>query len=115
VIEPDFGDQALEARPAVGARSRLAQVVIDDDDALARPAQLDRAIDQAILQLGRLLVVKHLVHGRLPYVHHGGALPVPRVDLRRRTPRVPSLTRGRVHRSPFARRARRRDTARPAC
>ena len=63
LAQPDLGDQALEPAALRGGRPRLAEVVVDHRDPLARPAQARGAVHQAILQLRALLVLAHL-HGR---------------------------------------------------
>jgi hypothetical protein len=63
LAQPNLGDQALEPAALQGGRPRLAEVVIDHRNPLARPAQARGAIHQAILQLRALLVLAYL-HGR---------------------------------------------------
>ncbi|WGR93551.1 hypothetical protein MTX20_02945 [Bradyrhizobium sp. ISRA435] len=57
--------------PIHSASTGFAQILVNDLDALRGPAQTDGAIDKAILQLRALLVLAHLVHGRLPHVDIG--------------------------------------------
>ncbi|WP_210297442.1 hypothetical protein [Bradyrhizobium sp. 2S1] len=45
------------------ASTGFAQILVNDLDALRRPAQTDGAIDEAVLQLRALLMLAHLVHG----------------------------------------------------
>ena len=71
MAETDLGNQLLEA-PAVGrAGAGLAQILVDDLDPLARPAEILGAIDQAVLQLGALLVMLDLGHRGLAHVDIG--------------------------------------------
>ena len=71
MAEADLGNQLLETVALDAARSRFAEILVDDLHALTRPPQTDGAIDQAILQLRALLMLPHLVHGRLPHVNIG--------------------------------------------
>src|SRR5690242_18678382 len=95
--EADFGDQALKAGP-IGRAAGAAKILVDDEDALAGPAQLNGAFDQTVLQTGRLLMTLDLLRRRLPETDdrrpvtmaagdlvrqrdqkaHGPASPVPR-------------------------------------
>lgn len=43
-----------------GASTGFAQILVNDLDALRRPAQTDGPIDEAVLQLRALLVLAHL-------------------------------------------------------
>src|SRR6185437_5024184 len=71
VSQPDFGDQLPEAIAVDGAGAGLAEILVDDMHALARPAESNGAIDQAILQLGAFLMMAHLIHGGLAHVDVG--------------------------------------------
>ena len=51
--EADLGDQALKPGP-VRRAARATEILVDDEDALARPAELEGTVDQAVLQAGRL-------------------------------------------------------------
>ena len=53
-----------------------AEVVIDHDDTLVRPAKGDQAILQPVLPCGRLLMVPKLCAGRLTHVERRGKLQV---------------------------------------
>ena len=55
-----FRDQRLEAVPVSAGRPRLAKIVVDDMNPLARPAEQGCSLDQPILQLSALLVVTDL-------------------------------------------------------
>ena len=63
--------QPLEAVPILDARSRPAQVAIDDMNALDRPAQGDGAVAQGVLALGALGVFHDLAQRRLSHVQKG--------------------------------------------
>ena len=71
VAEPDLGDERLEAAALGAAGAGETQILIDDVDALARPAEIDGTIDEAILELGALLMVLDLGNGRLAHVDEG--------------------------------------------
>src|SRR6266700_2380454 len=95
VTKADLSDQLLESMALDAARTRFAEILVDDLYALMGPPQTDGAIDQAILQLRALLMLPHLVQGRLPHVNIGqfGAM-------RRREPLVSELRGGQHERSP---------------
>src|SRR3954462_1760678 len=93
IAEPDLGDQPLEAVPFGARRPRLAEILVDDADPLARPAETDSAIDQAILQLGAFLVLADLVDRGLAHIDIGQLGTVRRAD-----PLV-SAGRGAQHRT----------------
>jgi hypothetical protein len=81
---PDFGHQPLEAGPVDRGGARLAQVRIDHDHAVARPAERDGSLPQRILPLGALGILEHLSHRRLAHIQVGVAREVPGGDLLRR-------------------------------
>ena len=63
VAKADLGDELLETMTIHTASTGFAQVLVNDLDALRRPAQTDGAIDEAVLPLRALLMLAHLVHG----------------------------------------------------
>jgi len=81
--EPDLGHQALEARPDLGRGAGAAEVVVDDDDPLACPAELAGAFGQGVLEPGRLGMAADLLQGRLPDVDDGEPVTVAAADLLR--------------------------------
>ena len=81
VVEADLRNQPRESLPAFGAASGFTQILIDDEDAPLWPAHGDGAAHQAILEVGRLAMVHHLLDGRLAHVHHRQPLQVPICDL----------------------------------
>src|SRR5262249_49661852 len=99
---------------AVGAaRSREAKVLVDDDDLVARPAQLRSPGAQGVLPLGGLLVVLDLGGGRLPHVHDRLTLEVEQCHLavlRHRTPPPSPPAPGGERALPRPRRGRPRAT-----
>src|ERR1700757_4154924 len=57
---------------AIGAaRAGFAEVLVNDVHALSGPTQANGTIDQPILQFRALLMLPHLVHGRLSHVDVG--------------------------------------------
>src|SRR5258706_12258773 len=64
----DRGQQPLKARTA-DARTRAAKIVIDDRH--ISPTERARTLGQAILATPTLVIVRKLVHGRLPDVDEG--------------------------------------------
>src|SRR3954453_15757840 len=92
VAQPDLGDQPLKAM-SLGTRCpRLAEILVDDKDALARPAEPDGAVDKMILQLGAFLVLADLVDRGLAYIDIGQLGPG------RRAGPLASAGRGAQHR-----------------
>ena len=68
IAQPDLGDQPLEAVSLGARRPRLAEILVDDADALARPAQPDGTVDKTILKLGAFLVLADLVDRGLAHI-----------------------------------------------
>src|SRR3954465_13270364 len=71
VAEPDLGDELLETSSFDAPRTGLAEILVDDVDPLARPAEPDGAVDQAVLKLGALVMVPDLVDRGLAHVDVG--------------------------------------------
>ena len=63
--ERHLADQLLEAVTCDGAGSGLAEVAVDDTDALCRPARCYGAIPQRVLPLSALTVLGNLAQRRL--------------------------------------------------
>lgn len=61
MVQRDLGQGALEAEAALGRGAAEALVLIDDDDALGRPAQRDGPLDQPVLTISGFLVFKDLL------------------------------------------------------
>ena len=93
IAQPDLGDQPLEAMSLGTRRPRLAEILVDDADALTRPAEPDGAVDKTILQLGAFLVLADLVDRGLAHIDIGQLGTVRRAD-----PLV-SADRGAQHRT----------------
>lgn len=81
VVQPDLGDQPLKARAGNGTRPRPAQVLVDHQNPVHRPAERDRPVHQGILQPGRLLVVDELLAGGLTDIDHREPLQMTVVNL----------------------------------
>src|SRR4051812_18225075 len=98
IAKPDLGDQPLEAVPLGARRPRLAEILVDDAEALARPAEPDGTVDQAILQFGAFLVMTDLVDRRLTHIDIGQlgtmrrADPLVSADRRAQHRKSPSLS-----------------------
>ena len=45
VAEPDLGEELLDAVALAARRARLAEILVDDVDALTRPAEPDGTVD----------------------------------------------------------------------
>jgi hypothetical protein len=76
-------DQLLErpARPTVREPARDAEVAVDGQDLLRRPAELDRLLGQRVLALGRADVLAHLPRRGLSQVNDRQPLPMRACDL----------------------------------
>jgi hypothetical protein len=66
-----------------GRRARVAEVPVDHDDLLDRPAQGHRALTERVLALRTLGVFDDLSQRRLPHIEIRLAAQVPRGDLLR--------------------------------
>ncbi len=80
--EGDLRGQPREARALGGPGAREAQILVDDRDLFAMPAEVDRAMDEGVLPLRRLAVVFDLRGARLPDIDQRGAVRVSWFDLR---------------------------------
>src|SRR5262245_50502720 len=76
-VEGDLGEQTLEAGAALDGLAALAQVVVDGDDPVARPAEGNCPVGQGVLSGGGLLVIEDLLRRRLADVDDGHAVEVP--------------------------------------
>jgi hypothetical protein len=74
MIQSDLCHETLKAVAALSCRTRLAQIIINDQDASFRPPQRHGAPYEAILQLCRLLMIEYLLRCRLPNVNNREAL-----------------------------------------
>ena len=63
VVEGDLGQQALEAGPPLDRLATLAEVVVDGEDPVARPAQRHGPVGQGVLAGGGLPVVEDPLRG----------------------------------------------------
>src|ERR1700761_3065111 len=68
MAETDLRDEPLKACTSFDRRSRASEIVIDNDDHLARPAQAVGPLRQGVLQARRFLMPFDLLHRRLPDV-----------------------------------------------
>src|SRR5215470_6846393 len=75
--------QSLQDRAALDRLAALAQVVVDDHDLAAGPAQQDGPLGQGVLAGGRLLMIGHLLGGGLADVDDRRAIQVPGLELGR--------------------------------
>jgi hypothetical protein len=65
LAQTDLSDQTLEALPLSAGGARLAQIIIDHGDPLARPTEAASPIDQTILEFRALLMLANLARGGL--------------------------------------------------
>src|SRR6266568_5747349 len=81
VAQSHFRHQPLKTRPIDSRSSGLAQILINDHNALCGPAQSERSFSEAILACGTFRVFEDLMEGALAHIEHRLALEVPRGDL----------------------------------
>jgi hypothetical protein len=68
MAQAHFRHQPLEAEPSFDGAAGSAEIVVDGDDGLSRPTEMERPIDQRILEFGRFRVALNLLRRRLPDV-----------------------------------------------
>src|SRR3954463_14939330 len=71
MAETDLGDQPLETGAALGGGGRKTEILVDDHDLGAWPAQSASSVGEAVLELSGLAVVLDLLEGGLPDVDDG--------------------------------------------
>src|SRR3954452_2197498 len=71
VAEPDLGDELLEAGSFAAPCAGLTEILVDNVDPLAWPAEPDGTVDQAVLKLSAFVMVPDLVDGGLAHVDVG--------------------------------------------
>src|ERR1700677_2452218 len=81
MTEADLRHQALKAQPAFDTGARAAKIIIDHYNHLPRPAEMEGAIDQSVLQPRRFLVAFNLLDGCLADVDDCQAFTMPAKDL----------------------------------
>src|SRR4051794_14848626 len=81
VVEADLGEQSLEAQSSFGRGPALALIVVDDEDSVRRPTELDGPIDEPVLAVGGFLVLGDLLGGGLADVDDGQPVGMPGLDL----------------------------------
>jgi hypothetical protein len=83
LVQGDFGQKPLEARSPLGRLAAAPQVVVDDLDAVASPAEVDRPASERVLAGRRFLVFGNLLERRLTHVDDGSAAEVPGLNFGR--------------------------------
>lgn len=79
--ETDLGDEALEALAVGGTRPGLAEIAVDDDDAIERPTKCNGTVAQRVLTQRALGVLQDLAQRRLTHIQVGHAREVRGRDL----------------------------------
>ena len=83
VLHGHLGQEALKSAPTVGPTTAQALIVVDDQDAIPRPAQGDRMVGEGILPLPRLAMIEDLLWLGLADVDDGEAIEMKIEDLGR--------------------------------
>src|SRR3954453_11229940 len=81
VVEADLGEQSLKARSSFGRGAAPALIVVDDEDPVRRPTELDGPIDEPVLAVGGFLVLGDLLGGGLADIDDGQPVEMPGLDL----------------------------------
>jgi hypothetical protein len=81
VVETDFSEQSLKAQSSFGRGPALALIVVDDENSVRRPTELDGPIDEPVLAVGGFLVLGDLLGGGLADVDDGQPVEMPGLDL----------------------------------
>ena len=76
-----LGHHLLKSQSILACRRRLSEILIDQDDAFPRPAEFNRPLHKIPLPLLALLVVDHLMLGRLTNVDISLPRPVEGRDI----------------------------------
>jgi len=76
LAQSDLGNEPLKAFPFAGGLAALTLIVVDDNDAILRPAERYGPATQSVLALGALRVFQNLAQRGLTDIEIGGALEV---------------------------------------
>jgi hypothetical protein len=82
VVQRHFADQTLKAAASFSGSSALAQVFVDGQHALPRPAEGHRLVRKSVLPRCGFTIVEDLVGRCLPHIDDGQLFQVRRTDLR---------------------------------
>ena len=82
-VQREIGQEPLEPRTALGRLAALAEVVVDDHDLVATPAEFDGAIGEGLLAGGGFAMIEDLLGRGLSDVDDGGPGGVPGSELGR--------------------------------
>jgi hypothetical protein len=83
VAHADVGGQTLKTSAPSRRRSRLALVVIDDDDLIIAPAERDGSAAKCVLTFPALNILENLPRGRLPNLQVRSPFEMVRLDFQR--------------------------------
>ena len=82
-VERELGQESLESRASLGRLAALAEIVVDDDHLIARPSQLDGTVGEGVLPRGGFAMVEDLLGRGLPDVDDRDSCQVPVLKLGR--------------------------------
>jgi hypothetical protein len=81
VLHGNFGQEALESAPLVRRPTAQPLIVVDDQDAIPRPSQGGRRVEEGVLALPRFPIGEDLVGIGLAHVDDREAVEVDVEDL----------------------------------
>lgn len=98
MVETDFSEQSLKAQSSFGRGPALALIVVDDENSVRRPTELDGPIDEPVLAVGGFLVLGDLLGGGLADVDDGQPVEMPRLDFGKTRASKPTVKSSRCQR-----------------
>src|SRR5262249_18338393 len=81
VVQTDFREQPLEAKPVFGRGPALALILIDDENAVRGPTEFDGPVDESVLTAGGCPVLGDLLDRGLADVDDGQPVGMTRLNL----------------------------------
>jgi hypothetical protein len=83
VVQTDFRQRPLEAKPVVGRGPALALILINDENAIRGPTEFDGPVHQRVLAVGGFAILGDLLDGGLADVDNSEPVGVTRLNLGR--------------------------------
>ncbi len=76
MLHGNLGKEALKYSATVGRTTAQALILVDDQDAIPRPAECDCMVGEGILPFSRLTMIEDLLRVGLPDVNDGEPIEV---------------------------------------